>query len=268
MAESPDNQTRQPLQAGATTRKSALDVEDDYSKYEVKSRTEILAILRGMREQGSLITFYFNHGYDFLLTSLVDISADGRTMIFDYGSNMEMNRKALQTDKINCVSSKEKVKIQFTLLGVDPVKHDGRDAFLGDVPDSLIRLQRREYYRLSTPMANPLKAHIPIQQEDGSIKTLQAVVVDISGSGVGLDLAKDNLSLTEGAQFSGVTINLPNVGVVTAEMRVRSLYDVTMANGKVLQRAGCQFVKLAGTMTTLIQRYIIAVERERKSREI
>jgi len=268
MADSPEKQEHQPPKAGTPTRKSALDVEDDFSKYEVKSRTEILNILRGMRDQGSLITFYFNQGYDFLLTSLVDISADGKTMVFDYGSNMEMNRKALQTDKINCVSSKEKVKIQFTLLGVDPHKYEGRDAFLGDVPDSLIRLQRREYYRLTTPMANPIKASIPLPQDDGSIKTLQVVVVDISGGGIGLSVPPENLSLKMDAQFFGVSINLPNVGLISADMRVRNLYDVTMPNGKIHQRAGCQFIKLPGPMMTLIQRYIIQIERERKAREI
>lgn len=244
------------------------DSQDDFTKYEVTSRTEVLSILKGMLEQGSLITFYFNQGYDFLLTSLLEIASDGKTMIFDYGSNMEMNRKLLQTNKIKCVSTKEKVRIEFTLMGVDAVRHEGREAFEGDVPESLIRLQRREFYRLSAPKVNPIKVNIPLPQEDGSITTLQAVVVDISGSGVSLDLAKDNLSLKEGGQFTGVTINLPNVGIITAEMRVRSIYDVTMANGKVLQRAGCEFIKLPGAMSTLIQRYIIAVERERKSREI
>ena len=264
MADSTDNQAGQATRA----RKSALDAEDDFSKYEVTSRTEILSILKGMMEQGSLITFYFNHGYDFLLTSLLEISDDGRTLLFDYGSNMDMNRKLLQTDKINCVSTKEKVKIQFTLMGVDPARHDGRDAFLGDVPDSLIRLQRREYYRLSTPMANPIKANIPLPQDDGSIKPLQLVVVDISGGGVGLNVPPGNLSIKTDTLFSGVTIALPNVGMVTAEMRVRNVYDVTMPNGKVHQRAGCQFLNLPGPMMTLIQRYIIQIERERKAKEL
>ena len=268
MADSTDNKARQSSQAEAPARKSALDVEDDFSKYEVTSRTEILSILRGMREQGSLITFYFNHGYDFLLTSLVDIAPDGKTMTFDYGSNPEMNRKALQTDKINCVSSKEKVKIQFTLMGVDPVRYEGRDGFLGDVPDSLIRLQRREYYRLSTPMANPLKCNIPTPQADGSIKTVPAVVVDISGGGIGLNVPPGDATVKVDAEFFCASINLPNVGIITFDMRVRNIYDITMPNGKVHQRAGCQFLKLPGPMMTLIQRYIIQVERERKSREV
>ena len=78
----------------------------------------------------------------------------------------------------------------------------------------------------------------------------------------------DNASLKIDAQFFGVTLNLPNVGIISADMKVRNLYDVTMPNGKIHQRAGCQFLKLAGPMMTLIQRYIIQIERERKAREV
>lgn len=266
-AGSTDNQARQPMQAGVQTPKSALDVEDDYSEYELTTPTETLSILRGMREAGSLITFYFNHGHDSLLTSLIEISPDGKTMVFDCGSNLEMNRKALQTDKINCISSKEKVKIQFILNGVKPVKYEGRVAFLGAVPDSLFRLQRREYYRLTTPLANPLSANIPLQQGDGSIKTVQAVVFNISSGGVCL-VAPGGITVKMDAQFCGASINLPNVGMIRFDLRVRNVYDITTSNGKILQRAGCEFVKLPGPMMKLIQRYITQIECERKERGV
>ena len=65
---------------------------DDYGKYLLHSRKEILFILRAMREKGDMVTVYFNQGNDFLLTTLLDISADGGTMLLDPGSNAEMNR--------------------------------------------------------------------------------------------------------------------------------------------------------------------------------
>lgn len=268
MADTTDDQAGQRLQAGPPARKAALDVEDDFSKYEVVSRTEILSILRGMLEQGSLITFHFNRGYDSLLTALLDISSDGKTLIFDYGGSLETNRKVLQADKINCASSEHDVKIQFTLRGVSLVKHDGRDAFLGDVPESLIRLQRREFYRLTTPVANPLVCNIPLSQDKGSVKTQQAVVVNIGGGGVALNVAPGDVSLKVGAQFSGAGINLPDVGIITFDMCVRNIYDISMPNGKIHQRAGCQFISLPRHVMTLIQRYIIQIERERKARGI
>ncbi len=238
---------------------STLDVDDDYSKYEVTSKTEILSILRGMQEQGTLITFYFNEGYDFLLTTLVDIAADGRTLTFDYGSNMEMNKRALAIDHLDCVSSKEKVKIQFALDGLDSIKFRGRDAFLGNVPSSLVRLQRREDFRLTTPMANPIKCRIPIPQQDGSLKSVVATLVDISGGGLGLTVPPNEGGFKVGAEFSNVRFELPKVGIITAEMRVLNIYEVTLPSGKIHQRAGCQFIKLPGPMMTLIQRYIIQV---------
>jgi c-di-GMP-binding flagellar brake protein YcgR len=48
---------------------------------------------------------------------------------------------------------------------------------------------------------------------------------------------------------------------------VRSVFEMTTRSGSKSQRAGCEFVKLPGPMLTLIQRYIIKVERERKARE-
>ena len=101
-----------------------------------------------------------------------------------------------------------------------------------------------------------------------AVKKGDAVLVDISGGGIGLTVPPDDVNFKVNAEFSNVSINLPNVGLISANMRVRNIYDVTMPNGKVHQRAGCQFIKLPGPMMTLIQRYIIQIERERKSREM
>jgi len=254
---------KQGSPTGTSTRNTAAAAADDYSKYEVNSPTEVLAILKGMIEQGSLITFYFNQGYDFLLTSLLRVSADGKSMIFDYGSNMEMNRKALQAKKINCVSSKDKVRIQFNLSGLETVRHEKRDAFLADVPPFLVRLQRREFFRMTTPMTNPARANIPLPQEDGSLKMLQAVVSDIGGGGVGLNVPQGETGLTRDAEFSGVAIKLPDIGTATVEMRVRNIHDVTSPNGKIHQHAVCQFVNISRPMRDLVQRYITKIQRER-----
>jgi len=254
-------------QTPAETHLPIIDEDDDaFSKYTVHSKTEILHILNSMRASNALVTVHFNHGKDFLLTSVVNVSADGSTVILDVGSNAEMNKRVLQTDKLICNSSQGKIKIQFVLNGVDPAKFDGRNAFLGDVPDSLVRLQRRDFYRLSTPVASPLKCYIPIQDADGSARTIEATVVDISGGGLAVVLPPEDHAFETDKLLSNCRIDLPNVGTVIATMRVRSIYDVTLASGKILKRSGCQFVSLPGAMVTMLQRYIIQVDRERKAR--
>lgn len=241
---------------------------DDYGKYLLHAKKEIVFILRAMCDKGVLITVYFNQGNDFLLTTLLAVSADGGSMLLDPGSNAEMNRKALESDKLIFTAMHDKVKIQFTVKHLASTEFKGREAFRAAVPGELLRLQRREFYRLTTPVANPLRCVIPLRLADGSRTTIETTVVDISGGGLavitpppeGVEFETDHL-------FENCRIELPEVGTVLATLRVRNTFEFTLRNGAKSRRSGCQFIDLPGPMLTLIQRYIIRVERERKARE-
>lgn len=241
---------------------------DDYSKYLLHSKKEILFILRAMCDKGVLITVYFNQGNDFLLTTLLAVSADGNSMLLDPGSNAEMNRKALESDKLIFTAMHDKVKIQFNVKRLAKAEHEGREAFRAAIPDELLRLQRREFYRLTAPIAHPIRCVIPLKLADGSRTTIETTVIDISGGGLavitpppeGVEFETDHL-------FENCRIELPDVGTVLATLRVRNTFEFTLRNGTKSRRSGCQFIDLPGPMLTLIQRYIIRVERERKARE-
>lgn len=240
---------------------------DDYSKFLLHSKKEILFILRAMREKGALVTVYFNKGNDFLLTTLLAISADGSSMLLDPGSNAEMNRKALASDKLIFIATHDKVKIQFSVRQLAQAEFEGREAFRAAVPEELLRLQRREFYRLTTPVANPIRCMIPVKMADGSKTTVEATVIDISGGGLAVMVPPESLEFETDHLFENCRIELPDVGTVLASMRVRNIFEITLRSGVKTKRAGCQFIDLPGHMLNLIQRYIIRVERERKARE-
>jgi c-di-GMP-binding flagellar brake protein YcgR len=240
---------------------------DDYGKYLLHSKKEILFILRAMREKGSLVTVYFNQGNDFLLTTLLAITEDGSAMLLDPGSNAEMNRKALQSDKLVFIATHEKVKIQFTVKHLAKTEFEGREVFRAAIPDELLRLQRREYYRLTAPIAHPLRCTIPVKLADGTKTTFETTVIDISGGGLGVMAPPEGVEFETDHLFENCRIELPEVGTVLATLRVRNVFEFTQRSGAKQKRSGCQFVDLPGHMMTLIQRYIIRVERERKARE-
>jgi c-di-GMP-binding flagellar brake protein YcgR len=240
---------------------------DDYGKYLLHSKKEIAFILRAMCGKGSLITVYFNQGNDFLLTTLLSVSADGSAMLLDPGSDAEMNRKALASEKLTFIATHDKVKIQFTVRRLAPAEYQGREAFRAATPDELLRLQRREFYRLTAPVAHPLRCVIPVSMADGSRTTVETTVVDISGGGLAVMAPPEGIEFETDHLFDNCRIDLPDVGTITATLRVRSVFEFTLRSGARSKRAGCQFIDLAGPMMTLIQRYIIRVERERKARE-
>ena len=49
------------------------------------------------------------------------------------------------------------------------------------LPNSLLRLQRREYFRLETPHASPLHCKLVRRREDGSSLIFNLALLDISG---------------------------------------------------------------------------------------
>ena len=244
-----------------------LEQLDDYSQYLLHSRSEILAVLRSLVQKGALITVYFNQGKSFLLTSLLALSSDNQGLVLDLGSNAEMNERALQAEKLILTAVVDKVKIQFSLTGLKATQHQGRSAFAGDVPETLLRLQRREYFRLSTPIANPIRLSTTIRHVDGSALQVTLPLLDISGGGVGLMVATDQAQLLErGDTLNDCRLMLPDEGLLVTSLCVRNMFDVTTRNGTRYVRVGCEYQGMTSARLAMVQRYITRMERERKAR--
>ncbi|MBK7355557.1 flagellar brake protein [Propionivibrio sp.] len=242
------------------------DQSDDYTRYLLHSKAEILAVLRALINKGAMITVHFDQGHSFLLTSMIALSTDHNQIILDLGSNEEMNKRALQATKLIFVTNIDKVKVQFSLGELSSTQFEGRAAFLGVVPETLLRLQRREYFRLSTPIANPIKLNVMVRRNDNSVLHVELRLVDVSGGGVGLMATPDQAQyFQKGDTLPDCKVMLPNEGLLVATLCVRTLFDVTTRNGARLVRLGCEFVGLPALRLTMVQRYITRIERERKA---
>lgn len=237
----------------------------DYSQFLLRNQTEILFVLRALVGKGANITVYFNEGKHFLLTTLLVV--DEATIILDYGSSEDMNRKALEAEKLFCATQQEQVRIQFILRGLKKVKHEGRPAFSAAFPDSLLRLQRREFFRLNLPLLRPLRCIVPVTLPDGSQEPIEVKVADISGGGVAIVAPPEDMGFEPDAEFSNCRLELPEVGFVVTTLKVCAVFEMALRNGSIVKRAGCKFINLPGAMMNQVQRYITKVERERKARE-
>jgi c-di-GMP-binding flagellar brake protein YcgR len=244
-----------------------LEQSGDYSKYLLYSTSEILAVLRALIQKGAMITVHFDEGNSFLLTSMIALSADGREFILDIGSNAEMNRKALLARKLIFTTVVDKVKVQFSLDKLLPTQSEGRPAFLGKVPETLLRLQRREFFRLSTPIANPIRLNATVRRADHSTMHIELPLLDVSGGGVGLMATLDQaLLFQKGDTLNDCKMLLPDEGLLALTLCVRNMFSVTTRSGSRHVRIGCEFVGLPPPRLSMLQRYITRVERERKAR--
>jgi c-di-GMP-binding flagellar brake protein YcgR len=61
---------------------------------------------------------------------------------------------------------------------------------------------------------------------------------------------------------------LPGTGEFAVGLNVCTTFEITLKNGRLTHRAGCQFIDLPSSVETAIQRYIIQVDRERRARYV
>ena len=244
-----------------------LEQAGEYSQFLLHSTSEILAVLRSLIQKGAMITVYFDQGRSFLLTTMLSLKSDNREFILDLGSNEEMNRRALLANKLILTTIIDKVKVQFSVKKLAHTQFEGRAAFLGTLPETLLRLQRREYFRLSTPIVNPVKITAVAARPDKSALHVELPLLDVSGGGVGLMATLDHAQLfARGTTLTDCKMMLPEEGLLVVTLCVRNLFDVTTRSGAHYVRMGCEFVNLSGARLNMVQRYITRVERERKAR--
>jgi c-di-GMP-binding flagellar brake protein YcgR len=238
---------------------------DDYEQYLLHERREIAYVLRQLAARRSMITAYFGNSSRFIMSSVLSVSDDDRSVYLDLGNDAALNNEAASADSLLCLTQLDKVKVQFSIT-LPRIENFGKyPALFAATPEVLLRLQRREYYRLTAPVAHSLICRIP---SPGLNSRVEARVIDISGGGVAVIVPPKDMSLSADQKYMDCRLDLPEFGPVTTTLRVRNIFRITNRSGTDMLRAGCQFEDLPAPMANAIQRYILRVERERKAREI
>lgn len=239
----------------------ALLQAEDCQRYQVRHAHSIERILKGIMETRGRVSIHSPEGEWLTLSSIIAVDTDHGRLLLEQGVDQRVNRRLIEAGRAVCGSLHEQVYVQFAGQDVRPVQHADEVALQMAMPRELIRLQRREAYRLETSVVQPVKCLI-----NTGLAFVEAVVVDISIGGVGI-LAYEGLdTLQTGATYHGCRIELPGAGTFALSLNVRTTFDVTLRNGRITHRAGCQFIDLPASVETEIQRYINRVERERRSR--
>ncbi len=235
--------------------------DGDDSEFRVPAKREILRMLEALCDEGTRIALYCDNQPEFILTTLLATDANG--LWLDVGPHAPENKRFLQGEKVTFVTAHKNVKVQFTTNDLESTIFEGAPAFFIKLPSYLLRIQRREHFRLSLPTSNPIKCTIPVAQPKPDVEPMLHTIaaLDLSGGGVGL-LCRDNeTELVPGKSFSDCKITLPDTGVLTVSLNVRNNVPLPTLNNTVKQRAGCQFMHLDNQMNMLLQRYLTLLER-------
>jgi len=242
---------------------------EDVSPYQVHSRREIIGLLRSMQERNQLVTMQADGGAEAVLTSVLEVDETNGIVVIDRAPSNIVNHRIVSSDNVSFETVLDNIRILFFSNKVGECLYDNLPALYIAIPPSLIRLQRREFYRVPTPVANPVRCtiHVPPDDETGTGGTTVVVTLkDISAGGIGIIDEKKMLDNTIGRVYKDCRIDLPGGAAVTAQLQIRNSHDLTLVSGKSIRKIGCMFVNLPSSTLAAVQRYITKLERERNAK--
>jgi c-di-GMP-binding flagellar brake protein YcgR len=232
--------------------------EDEDREFSIYSRNEIKHILRTIYARNTRAVLYYDEDESFALTMLLGVTEDG--IWIDPPTNRTDNRSILCSNNIIFVSAHNQAKVQFAATEALLDIYNGSNAIFLAYPPKLLRLQRRDAFRLDAGGENPLKC---VFKPTASLRSFkhEATILDISVGGLSLAVPDTELNLVPGLTYQNCEIQLPEIGTITATVEVRSEFYVIGRNGKKARRAGCAFVKPDGDATNLLQRYVTHMQQ-------
>ena len=257
---------------------------DDQARYLLSDPRAIVAILRQLIEAHALVSARLRPGSDAFITAILGVAEDGESLVIDASREEAINARisaaaenprgsdtqAEDPDQaviLDCVTQLDRIRIQFSLHKLQLSSSEGSAAFRAALPHQLLRLQRREFYRLQAPVTQSLTCTLPLRHTDGAVRSADLRVLDISGGGVAIAGPPADAALEAGMELMDCQLKLPGSAPIPARLSVRNLFRITTGNGIEMLRAGCQFTHMPPGAEDAIQRYILKVERARNARQ-
>jgi len=235
----------------------------DDARYRVDSDVEIAYVLRGLERNKAVVTAHVAGTREFAVTAILEVDVQTGTVTVDASANQELNQRLIDNSPVRFVSNDEGVRVQFQALKVESALFRGRPALRFGIPRSLYKMQRREFYRMPTPILNPVRCAIPMTDE----KLLDMPLTDIGLGGICLagEFGEEPPAL--GTILERCSIGLGKHGTLRIDLCVRNTYLVPLRNGSHSRRTGCQFLTITPQQESMVQRYIIFLEQQRRAKQ-
>lgn len=158
--------------------------------FPITNESEIRSMLRLLIDQHCLFTAHFGDDHRFLLTTILGVSENGREIYLDVSPHESINRRVLAASSLLMTTQIDRVELRFHTGRVTLGTFDGLPAFRLPLPEQMIYLQWREFYRLTPPISRPVICEVDVVPGDEPL-VLQTRVLDISVGGIAIHIAKD-----------------------------------------------------------------------------
>lgn len=244
-----------------------FEIDDpENAQWIIHNANEIASFLLRLLDNQTNLTLYLDDGQEIISSTLFDVDIERGEFCVDLPA-MADSKKISSAKRVTIAATPERVKLQFRSTHHRLGNYEGRAALFMALPRQMLRLQRREFFRLDTPVSPPVTCRISMPTHAGGQEVLNFVVSDISGGGVGLRGNPEQTQHFEpGKIFQHCRLDIPGEGGILVTLEVKKMVEIGRSTDSRSLKIGCEFQGLAPVRLNQIERYIARTERERKAR--
>ena len=230
-------------------------------RYMVRNAHQVRHLLQAMIDQRSMFNVHPDGRDQAFPSAVLDVDMHG--LVLDASPVPSINRTVETANSLLCFGQVDKVTVRFQLEGQRRIDRDGHVAFEVPLPEEVYHLQRREFYRLETPVGDSPYCVLP--DPDGGEATRWRVL-DISAGGIALLLPPEQNLLKLQSRYASCVLEIPESTPISTPLVVCNLRQQKQPNGTEMTRIGLRFDDLPRGADNSIQRYIFRIDRLRKAR--
>lgn len=247
---------------------STDDIRVD-GRFGVEDPDAIVILLRRMIEQRSMLEAPLSESGAGLLSVVLDLDPRRRQLILDASPHAHVERRVLEAAQLTFATRVDKVNVRFSTGPFEKIQFEGMPAYRAPLPTSMRYIQRREFFRLEVPPGHAAYCQVVAPAgPDHPPRDLRTRVHDISGGGLSLlvPIGAESV-LVPGAHFAACKLLLPESSPALVSLRVRRNFRLPRRNGPSQTCAGCEYIDQLPNAQTIVQRYLMRLDRERIARE-
>ncbi|RKE38320.1 c-di-GMP-binding flagellar brake protein YcgR [Paraburkholderia sp. BL23I1N1] len=232
------------------------------STYAQHHPLQVAVCLRKLMAGQDFVTVEFNGRQ--IVTQVLDVDSRNARFIFDAGSTELDNYALPAARKLIFRSLPGGIRTEFMTLNANTIMFEARPAFEASFPSLLYYVQRREFFRVQTPVLDPYIASGPYVDGEGGSFRLE--LQDLSLGGVALKTADERFgSLESGTVLRDVTLQLGSFGTLRLDLEIVASRQLTTPKGDRRFVIGCKFVKTPGPAERTLQRVVTQLETKRQA---
>ncbi|RKR36472.1 flagellar brake protein [Paraburkholderia sp. BL17N1] len=245
------------LSLDADVAEHTLDADSNFAQ---RHPLQIAVCLRQLMAGQDFVTIEFNGRQ--IVTQILDVDSRNARFVFDAGSAADDNEALPAARQLTFRSLPGGIRTEFTAFDATPTQFDGLPAFEAPFPALIYYIQRREFFRVQTPVLDPYVASG--QYADGGSFRLE--LQDLSLGGIAVKTADERFaSLERGTVLRGVALQLGSFGMLRLDLEIVAPRQITTAKGDRRFVIGCKFVATPGPAERTLQRVVTQLETRRQA---